>query len=488
MHIGRTPVRLQGVSMNILFVTAGTGSVYAGSGLRDTSLALEWQRAGHHVTLVPLYTPVLSDEPGVSQRRVFFGGIFLRQHLPIARRTPAVFDRLWDSAAVIRAVSRRQSIADTHLRDEAIVDMLDVEQGAAAQRKELERLIAWLGTLPEPDVICLSSALLIGLARPLRQALGARVCCLVSDEDAAIDRLHEPHRNQALASIRKLASEVELFAACSRETATFMAAYFGIPPARIRTAPLGINTHDFDRALGLRAQEVSRRSRAAAAPNGIGAGAGSGSGSAGSSTPRPFTIGFLARIVPEKGLDRLIDAYRLLRHDRGMPAVRLEIAGALPAEHREWFTQLERRLHEWGYAGDYRYHGAVSRTAKVAFYAQLDAFSMPTTAREPKGLSVLEAMASGVPVVQPRRGASIEAIESTGGGLLVGPDDADCIAEGLWQLWQDADLRERCGDDGADEVRERFTAAQMADRLVDVFETARRGLATETPAVRAAGR
>jgi glycosyltransferase involved in cell wall biosynthesis len=462
MHIGRRRTALQsGTVMNILFLTAGTGSIYAGSGLRDNALAVEWQRGGHHVTLVPLFTPALSDEPGVAQRRVFFGGIFLRQHLPIARRTPALFERVWDSAAVIRAVTRRQSIADARLRDEAIVEMLDVEQGPA--RKELERLIAWLGTLPEPDVICLSSALLIGLARPLRQALGARVCCLLSDEDAAIDRLHEPHRNQVLALIRKLASEVELFAACSRETATFMAAYFGIPPARIRTTPLGISTHDFDRALGRRAQEVSRRGKA----------------------PRPFTIGFLARIVPDKGLDRLVEAYRLLRHDRGVPDVRLEIAGALPAEHRDYFAQIERRLHDWGYAGDYRYHGAVSRTAKVAFYAQLDAFSMPATAREPKGLSVLEAMASGVPVVQPRRGASIEAIESTGGGLLVGPDSADCVAEGLWQLWQDPTVRQHCGDDGADEVRERFTAYQMAGRMLHIFDTARRGVPART---RTAGR
>jgi glycosyltransferase involved in cell wall biosynthesis len=159
-----------------------------------------------------------------------------------------------------------------------------------------------------------------------------------------------------------------------------------------------------------------------------------------------------------------------------------------PAEHRDYFTQIARRLDDWGYGGEYRYHGAVSRTAKVAFYAQLDAFSMPAAAREPKGLSVLEAMASGVPVVQPRRGASIEAIESTGGGLLVGPDNADCVAEGLWQLWQDAALRERCGDDGADEVRERFTAAHMADRLLQQFDAARRGLGLPAPAVRTAGR
>jgi glycosyltransferase involved in cell wall biosynthesis len=159
-----------------------------------------------------------------------------------------------------------------------------------------------------------------------------------------------------------------------------------------------------------------------------------------------------------------------------MPAVRLEIAGALPAEHRDYFARIERQLHEWGYAGDYRYHGAVSRTAKVAFYSQLDAFSMPATAREPKGLSVLEAMACGVPVVQPRRGACIEAIESTGGGFLVGPDSADCIAEGLWQLWQDPAVRERCGDDAADEVRERFSAYQMAQRTLQVFDIARRGV------------
>jgi glycosyltransferase involved in cell wall biosynthesis len=126
----------------------------------------------------------------------------------------------------------------------------------------------------------------------------------------------------------------------------------------------------------------------------------------------------------------------------------------------------------------------VSRTAKVAFYAQLAAFSMPAAAREPKGLSVLEAMACGVPVVQPRRGASIEAIESTGGGLLVGPDSVDCVAEGLWQLWQDPVVRERCGDDGADEVRERFTASQMADRVFQVFEAARRGVSS--PAVASA--
>ena len=51
--------------------------------------------------------------------------------------------------------------------------------------------------------------------------------------------------------------------------------------------------------------------------------------------------------------------------------------------------------------------------------------SVPATYDEPKGMFLLEAMASGVPVVQPRRGAFIEIVEKTGGGLLVEPDDPD---------------------------------------------------------------
>ena len=59
----------------------------------------------------------------------------------------------------------------------------------------------------------------------------------------------------------------------------------------------------------------------------------------------------------------------------------------------------------------------------MRFLQGLDVLSVPTTYREPKGLYVLEALANGVPVVQPRHGSFPELIEATGGGLLVNPDD-----------------------------------------------------------------
>ncbi|NOT60097.1 MAG: glycosyltransferase family 1 protein, partial [Acidobacteria bacterium] len=61
--------------MRILYFTAGAAGMYCGSCLRDNALATELMRQGHDVTLVPLYTPTLTDEPNVSQEKVLFGGI-----------------------------------------------------------------------------------------------------------------------------------------------------------------------------------------------------------------------------------------------------------------------------------------------------------------------------------------------------------------------------------------------------------------------------
>ena len=184
---------------------------------------------------------------------------------------------------------------------------------------------------------------------------------------------------------------------------------------------------------------------------------------------RPFTIGYFARIAPEKGLDKLAAAYRLLRKERGLPPSRLEVAGYLGGDQREYLDRVELMLRQAGLHTEYRYHGELDRVQKVAFFKQIDVFSMPTPYREPKGFSVLEAMASGVPVVQPRHGAFPEVIEKTGGGLLVNPDDVDSLAEGIWQLWQDREERERLGHQGAAGVREHYTISRMADGMVRVY-------------------
>ena len=86
--------------MRILSITAGAAGMYCGSCFRDNALAAELIARGHDVSLVPMYTPVRTDEPSVSAGgRVLFGGIsvYLQQQSAIFRKTPRLLDRLWDA-------------------------------------------------------------------------------------------------------------------------------------------------------------------------------------------------------------------------------------------------------------------------------------------------------------------------------------------------------------------------------------------------------
>jgi glycosyltransferase involved in cell wall biosynthesis len=96
--------------------------------------------------------------------------------------------------------------------------------------------------------------------------------------------------------------------------------------------------------------------------------------------------------------------------------------------------------------------------------------SVPTPYDEPKGVFLLEALASGVPVVQPRRGAFPEIVEKTGGGLLVTPDDPEALADGLFKLWNDRALARSLGERGAKGVRLHYSIERSTDRLLDVYE------------------
>jgi glycosyltransferase involved in cell wall biosynthesis len=423
--------------VNILSITAGAANMYCGSCLRDNALAAELMRRGHRVTLLPLYTPTRTDEPNVSDSRVFFGGVsvYLEQSVPLFRATPRWLDWLLDRPALIRAVSGRSITTEPRLLGELTVSMLRGEAGH--QRKELAKLLSFLGGEPKPDVVSLPNSLLIALARPLRRALGCPIVCTLQGEDLFLDGLPEPYRSEAISLVSRQVGEVDLFVAVSHYYARFMADYLHVPRAKLRTVPLGINLEGYD---------ASPRRR-----------------------PDRFTVGYFARVAPEKGLDRLCHAYRRLRHDGRLPPSRLEAAGYLGPEHRGYLDDIQRSMREWGLAEEFAYRGELDRTGKITFLRGLDVLSVPTVYVEPKGLFVIEALACGVPVVQPRHGAFPEIVDRTGGGLLVEPGDEGALADGLLRLHQDPGLAAQLGQAGAARVRDYHGVATMADAAIDVY-------------------
>jgi glycosyltransferase involved in cell wall biosynthesis len=461
--------------MRILSITAGAASMYCGSCLRDNAMATELIRRGHEVTLVPLYTPTITDEPNVSQPRVLFGGvnIYLQQRFGLFRHLPRVFDRWLDSPALIRRLSDRQVSVDPRVLGDMTISMLEGPRGIL--RKEFEKLLAWVADGPTPDVVNLPNSMLIALAKPIADALKRPVCCTLQGEELFLQTLVEPYRSRALAMIRHLVPDVARFIAVSDYCASFMSGFLEISPDRISVVPLGVKLapaaipsaarDQRKNALGVGPQRAvvndaphARRMAAAAAPL-----------SRASSSGSTFRVGYLARVAPEKGLQLLADAYVRLRARTADIPMSLEAAGYLAPGDQPYLARVQDTLSRAGLAGEFTYHGAVDLAAKQALLDRIDVLSAPAVYDEPKGLPLLEAMAHGVPVVQPRRGAFIEVVERTGGGLLVAPDSPDALAEGLECLARDAGRRRDLGRRAYEGVLAHYTVEQSAERLLGVY-------------------
>jgi glycosyltransferase involved in cell wall biosynthesis len=413
--------------------------MYCGSCLRDNALAGELMRKGHDVILLPIYTPTRTDEPNVSNDKVFFGGIsvYLEQYVPMFRNSPRWLDRLWDSKPMLALASKRSISTSPKMLGEMTVSMLKGADGF--QRKEIEKLTEWAQHETPPDVVSLPYSLLISLAKPIKAALGRPICCTLQGEDLFLEGLQEPYRSQSLELIKENVKHVDAFISVSEYYADFVPDYLGIEPEKIHVVPLGINLEGY---------EMRRRDPS-----------------------QPFTIGFFARVAPEKGLHVLAQAYKELRTKGLLPKARLEAAGWMAPEHASYLSDIQADLKAAGLDGEFRYHGTVDRVQKINFLRSLDVLSVPATYNEPKGIFLLEAMACGVPVVQPRRGGFTEVVEKTGGGLLVEPDSVDALVEGLAKIYREPQLAQSLGSSGFDNVRKHYNVSLMADRALEVYET-----------------
>jgi len=321
--------------------------MYCGSCLRDNAMATELIARGHDVMLLPVYTPTFTDEPNVSRDHIVLGGIsaYLEQYVPMFRKTPRWLDRLWDSKTVLSLASRRSISTNPKMLGEMTVSVLKGEDGF--QRKEIDKFIDWIKDQAPPDVINLPYTLLIGLAESLKDAFNVPILCTLQGEDLFLDGLHEPYRTEALNLIRNQIPHVDAFLSVSEFYAGFMPGYLGIPREKIRVVPLGINPQGFD----LRQPN----------PNG------------------PFTVGFLARIAPEKGLHVLAEAYRILRQSGELPEARLEAAGYMAADCKPYLEEIHRRLKDAGLDRDFHYRGVWDRAEKSASLPSLDGMAVPAT-------------------------------------------------------------------------------------------------------------
>lgn len=413
--------------MKIILLTPGTGSFYCGTCMRDNALAVALRRRGHDAILVPMYLPPTLDEASAAAGApLFYGGInsYLQQQFALFRKTPRWVDKLFDSPAALASAAKRAGMTRASELGSMTLSMLQGEEGN--QVKELERLVEWLKE-EKPDWVILSNALLLGLARRIRQATGAKVACTLQGEDGFLDSLGSPYSEQCWAAVGERGSECDVLIPVSQYHSQLMRQRANLPAEKLKVVYNGIDLAGYTPRL---------------AP-----------------PPTP-TIGYLARMYEPKGLGTLIEAFLIL--GKRNPDFRLKVAGAQVGYDAVYVGQLTQKLAAAGLAERVSWHPNLSREEKIAFLQSLSVLSVPATYGESFGLYVIEALAAGVPVVQPRHAVFPELLEQTGGGVLCEPNDPAALADSLEALLADPQAAFALGQAGQSTVHAHFGVAQMA--------------------------
>jgi glycosyltransferase involved in cell wall biosynthesis len=420
--------------MRVTYIAAGAAGMFCGACARDATLARALAPLGCDVQFVPLYTPLRVDgEPPQGTTRTFFGGlsVYLQQRYPFFRRPHRLIDAVLNSRALLKLVSKFAVKTEAEALGPLTVSMLLGEDGR--QKKELEALFGFLESGPRPNVVTITNTMLSGIAPVVTERLGVPVVCSIQGEDDFINDMPEPHRTRARDLIRANVKDVAAFISPSAAYADKMAPFLDVPRELIHVIPTGL--------------DVSRYPEAPAR------------------SADPFTVGYLSRLTPGKGLDLLVEAVRVLVG--GHTNAQLKVAGQLLDKTFERKIWASAKLA--GLASRFWHVDCPDLPGKVAFLSGCNAVSVPSRAEEVHGTAVMEALALGIPVVAPDSGVFPEVLAKTGGGVLFPTGDVAKLAEALAGLAADPERAEKLGLEGREGIRVHYSAAGMAERTYGLY-------------------
>jgi glycosyltransferase involved in cell wall biosynthesis len=427
--------------------------MFCGNCFRDNALVAALRKQGHSVLMVPLYLPLTLDEEDQSRGTpIFFNGVnvYLEQKSEWFRTAPAWVHRLFGSPSLLKLVAGRAAKTRAADLGDITVSMLRGEEGH--QVRELDQFIAFLKTQSKPDIICLSNALLAGMARRLRAEFRVPIVCVLQGEDTFLDSLPDSHRALAWKTLADRCRDIDLFIPPTNYFGNLMRERLNLPAERVRVIYDGINLDGYEPAWV--------------------------------NPPAAPTLGYFARMCKEKGVDTLVEAFILLKERDRVKNLKLKVGGGCGPADEPLVRSLRERLKAKVFHDDVQFFPNVDRAGKQAMLRGCSVFSVPALYGEAFGLYVIEALASGVPVVQPRHAAFPELVEKSGGGIIYEPGNGRALAEALEPLLLDTEKARILGETGRKAVTEKFSAEQMARETIEAY---RELIARRQPALAAAG-
>jgi glycosyltransferase involved in cell wall biosynthesis len=424
--------------MNIVQLTPGTGNFHCGLCVRDNALVNALREMGHEVHMVPMYLPmVLDGEETEEDTPILFGGInaYLQLKSSIFRHTPRWIDRIFDSKWLLRWSASKADMTRAKDLGEMTVSTLRGEEGK--QAKEVHHLIDWLKQYGQPDLVSISTCLLAGLAPALKKHLGVPVVCTLQGEDGYLDSLPSPYREESWRLLRELSKEIDAYIAVSRYYGSVMRERLGVDDKKLQVVQNGIDLSGFDY------EPVH---------------------------PKKPILGYFARFSYDKAFHVLAEVFILLKKRGKVPGLRLHGGGTATPGDEKYIAQIRKKFDAAGVSADVSIRTNLSREEKIEFFQDLAVFSVPATYGESFGLYVVEALAAGVPVVQPDSGGFPEILEATGGGILTKTGEQEELADAIEALLLDPVRAKALGDQGRKAVFEKFGVERMTREVLAVFE------------------
>jgi glycosyltransferase involved in cell wall biosynthesis len=425
--------------MKIVYLITGSGgSFYCGNCYRDMIYLRAIRNVpGISASAIPLYLPPddTNNESGFD-RNVFFGAIsmYLREKVPFLRNMPAFLDKFIDSAPMLKMAARRSGTTNTEGLEDMTLSMIKGEK--AFPDKELRRLVKYLTENGKPDVIHLSNALIIGLARQLKRYMDVKIVCSLLNEDDWIDEMAEPYRSDAWKLISEEADNVDNFITPSSYYKELFMSKTGYSGKNVHIIPLALDTGNLN--------ILPKKNNFPA-------------------------VGYFSRINSQNGFDKLVDAFIELKTGDKLPGLTLHVSGGFTGSDKAFIAEQIRKVKSHGLKSFVRIYPEFHGNSKEEFFSSIDIMSVPVRKHDGYGLYILEANASGVPVVQPESGAFPEIIEKTKGGIIYSPDTVQELSASLVRLFEENSLRVSLGKAGRENVLKELSLARMSEGLSVVY-------------------
>lgn len=425
--------------MKIAYLITGSGgSFYCGNCYRDMLYVRSIRKVpGVIAKPIPLYLP--PDRANIREgfeKEVFFGAIsmYLREKVRILRNMPAFMDKIVDSNPLLKLAARQAGATRSEGYEDLTLNMIEGDN--AFRSHEVDRLVRYLMQDGKPDVIHLSNALILGLARQIKKRMDIKIVCSLLNEDDWIDDMAEPYQSKAWSMIAKEAIHVDDFITPSSYSKELFKKKTGLSGENVHVVPLGFDPENpvHDKTI-----------------------------------PKLPSLGYFCRVNSHNGFDKLADAFIEIKSNNLVPDLSLHVCGGFTGDDKPFISEQIKKVREKGFQKSIKIYPEFLGNKKLEFFSNVNVISVPVRKYDGYGLYILEANGAGIPVVQPATGAFPEILGMTSGGIVYSPDNREELVKSLIRLLNDPSLQKELGDNGSKNVRSKLSLEKMSVALSEIY-------------------